>query len=84
MSWFIVADHWQQLLPVASATFSVILPVDFSSRFYENEVGITSLQYCNRDLVGLLNVGCQHRRQLVLMLCCVFATGVYTRSFCEF
>jgi len=49
MSWCIVlledkhissnaADHWQQFLH--QQHFSVILPVDFSARFNENEVGI--------------------------------------------
>jgi len=34
------------------------MPVDFSSRFNENEVGAIEFQYSNRDLSDLLKMGC--------------------------
>ena len=71
-------DHWHQLLH--QQHLSVILPVDFSVRFNENELGINEFQYDSRDLTDLLNVGCMHSRWLTLMSHCLVATGAYPRS----
>ena len=77
------ADHRQHFLH--QLNFLVILPVDFSARFKENEVDITELRYCNRDLTKLLKVGCMHRKWLALHDVALFGCHcAYTRSCCEF
>ena len=58
-------QNWQQLL--RQQCFLVMLPVDFSGTFNENEISFTEFQYHSRDLTDFLKVGYMHRRWLALI-----------------
>ena len=74
------AGHWQQFLH--QQHFSVILTVEFSTRFNEIEVGIVLI--VPHKPYGLAESGIHAQKTTALTSRCLVATGVYTRSFCEF